>query len=66
MDGYCVYQGEAKCATAYFAKHGHEIRKSYNPADFFMKLLTINYPKSEEDLQKIQAYDEFYAAEIRD
>lgn len=31
-----------------------------------MKLLTVNYPKGEEDLQKIQAFDEFYAFDIRD
>ena len=64
MDGYCVYQGEAKDATQYFAKLGHKIHKAYNPPDFFMKLLTINYPKNDDDIRKIAEFDEFYASNL--
>lgn len=45
----------------YFAKHGYIIQKSYNPADFYMKLLTVNYPKKEEDLERIEKFNTMYA-----
>jgi ABC-type multidrug transport system ATPase subunit len=60
MDGYCVYQGDARDSVAFFAKHGHQLREKYNPADFFMKLLTINYPKEENDVRKIEEFTTAY------
>jgi hypothetical protein len=31
-----------------------------NPSDYFMKRLTINYPKSDKDLRKIEYFKESY------
>jgi ABC-type multidrug transport system ATPase subunit len=49
MDGYVVYQGRAKDSTSYFATIGFQCPTRSNPADYFMKVLTVNYPKAESD-----------------
>lgn len=40
-----------------------------NPADFFMKVLSVQYPKKEADIKKIEflknAYDEKIAANLK-
>ena len=54
MDGYIMYQGKAKDSTAYFASIGHQCPLQSNPADFYMKVLTVNYPKQAEDENKIK------------
>ena len=38
----------------YFACIGYESGKFENPADFFMKILYCNYPKTVEDEAKLQ------------
>jgi hypothetical protein len=48
-DGYIVYQGEAKKSSIYFEKIGFQIPTFANPSDYFMKRLTINYPKTDID-----------------
>lgn len=60
MDGYCIYQGGAKESVEYFRKNGFEMKKAYNPADYFMKILTVNYPKKEEDLERIDKFNTMY------
>ena len=52
-DGNIVYQGDAKASPAYFNQIGLKIPKRCNPADYFMKTLSINYPKQEADEEKI-------------
>jgi hypothetical protein len=60
-DGNIVYQGLANQAPRYFADSGFEFTKFSNPADIFMKVLSINYPKQLIDIEKldklIQNYD---------
>ena len=60
MDGYIVYQGKAKDSTSYFATMGFNCPSRSNPADFFMKVLTVNYPKEEDDEKKIQNIYQHY------
>lgn len=53
MDGYIVYQGIARDSTKYFNELHLTCPPRTNPSDFFMKVLTINYPKTAEDEDKI-------------
>ena len=50
-DGNIVYQGLAQDSAAYFGIG----KGSYlNPADYFMKELSVNYPKKQADFEKIK------------
>ena len=51
-DGYIVFQGIAKDSAQYFNMRV-DSGKCLNPCDFFMRELSINYPKKEEDEAKI-------------
>jgi len=51
MDGYIVYQGLTKDSTSYFAKMGMICPSRTNPSDYYMRILSVNYPKTEEDEQ---------------
>jgi hypothetical protein len=53
-DGYTVYQGLAKNSPAYFNSLGFSASTFSNPADVFMKVLSINYPKRDDDEAKIE------------
>lgn len=53
-DGNIVYQGIANKAPLYFKTIGFKFGKYANPADIFMKVLSINYPKREEDIKKLE------------
>ena len=48
-DGYIVYQGDAKGSVEYFKKIDRPMPQFANPADFFMKILAIKYPKKKDD-----------------
>ena len=52
-DGYIVYQGEAKKSPLYFSSIGFYCPTFANPADYYMKRLSINYPKTQFDEDKI-------------
>lgn len=52
-DGHIVYQGMATESTNYFKSMGYKVRQFDNPTDVFMRILSINYPKNEEDESKI-------------
>lgn len=52
-DGNIVYQGDAKASVKYFESTGYPVPQFANPADYFMKILSIRYPKQEEDVNKI-------------
>ena len=45
-DGYIVYQGPADKSASYFNLEGGKVNKYLNPCDKFMRILTINYPKT--------------------
>lgn len=53
-DGNIVYQGIANQAPNYFSSIGFQFGKFSNPADIFMKVLSVNYPKRSEDEQKLE------------
>ena len=48
-DGHIVYQGPPLEAPAHFAKGNLMFPKFTNPADYAMKLLSVSYPKKDED-----------------
>lgn len=52
-DGHTVYQGIANRAPRYFEGCGHEIATFANPADIFMRIISVNYPKESKDEEKI-------------
>lgn len=53
-DGNIVYQGIANRAPRYFESIGFNIGKFSNPADIFMRLANVNYPKELEDEEKLE------------
>ena len=48
-DGHIVYQGPPLEVPAHFAKGDIVFPKFTNPADYAMKLLSVSYPKKDED-----------------
>ena len=64
-DGNIVYQGEARKSAAYFKNIGIPCPTYSNPADFFMRALTINYPKTENDIKKIDYISKQYEKHMR-
>ena len=60
MDGYIVYQGNAKDSTSYFSTVGFQCPNRSNPGDYFMKVLTVNYPKTEVDEHHITTLNDHY------
>lgn len=54
MDGYIVYQGACIDSTPHFAKMGMICPLQSNPADFYMRVLSVNYPKQASDEARVQ------------
>ena len=52
-DGHIVYQGPAVESSNFFGLTGNEKTKYLNPCDYFMKELAVNYPKTDDDEEKI-------------
>jgi hypothetical protein len=48
-DGHIVYQGPARDSTQHFNKINLRCPVTSNPADYFMRILSVNYPKQQED-----------------
>lgn len=48
-DGHIVYQGDAKKSIEHFRLINMPLPRFANPADYFMKVLTVRYPKRAED-----------------
>ena len=59
-DGHIVYQGDAKDSMDHFSQLGVKSSKFSNPADIFMRVLSVNYPKTQEDERKIQGFIDQY------
>lgn len=59
-DGYIVYQGLAKYSSQYFKSIGWEMPLHTNPADYYMTVLAISYPKNKQDIKKIKALKKHY------
>ena len=62
-DGYIVYQGPADKSASYF-NMSDKTNRYLNPCDYFMKVLTIDYPKSQVDEAKIDRYARVYRKEL--
>lgn len=45
QDGHMVYQGTAKDSASYFGSIGYQCKRTQNPADYYMRILSVNYPK---------------------
>eukprot|EP00347_Sterkiella_histriomuscorum_P009865 403339578 len=65
-DGYIVYQGQAKLSHEYFSQIGFQCPKYKNPADYYMKEFSVNYPKSEADENKIAHLRDSYNSRMAD
>lgn len=65
-DGYIVYQGLAKYSSQYFKSIGWEVPHHTNPADYYMTVLSISYPKNKADLKKIKALKKHYDGTLLD
>jgi hypothetical protein len=60
MDGHIVYQGLPLESTLHFAQIGILCPLRSNPADFYMRVLSVNYPKTSEDEEKIKTVVNHY------
>lgn len=56
MDGNIVYQGDALNSILYFKQMDFVCSSTTNPADFYMRILSVNYPKTPEDEKKILTF----------
>ena len=64
-DGHIVYQGIANRAPKYFKMLGYELKARVNPADSFIKVLAVNYPKTDKDEEKIKKLlDGYYKFQV--
>lgn len=63
-DGYIVYQGIANQTPSYLQGLGFKFGRFANPADIFMRVLTINYPKKDEDISKIDNLVSSYKSKL--
>ena len=57
-----MYQGDAKKSVNYFSMINRPVPRFCNPADFFMKILSINYPKQQADEEKLEYLNRNYHA----
>ena len=55
QDGHIVFQGTTQRSQKYFSEQGYKIARYSNPADIYLKILAINYPKTDHDIQKIKS-----------
>lgn len=63
-DGYTVFQGDAAESMEYFKTLKFDVPRLCNPADYFMKVLAINYPKRKEDDDKLEKLNQAYRFSI--
>jgi hypothetical protein len=68
-DGHIMYQGEAKESASYFKQVGIPCPKYANPSDFYMKVMTVDYPKTLSDEKKVAflalKYEQILASKIQ-
>lgn len=63
-DGNIVYQGDAGESVHHFKQIGFPLPQFANPADFFMKVLSVRYPIQKEDQDKIDKLNRNYRSLI--
>ncbi len=64
-DGHIVYQGAPELVPDHFAKGNIIFPKFKNPADIAMQVLSVNYPKTALDNQKVDALVKLYDKELK-
>jgi ABC-type multidrug transport system ATPase subunit len=64
-DGYCVYQGEAKMSAQYFRDLKFRLPTFSNPADTYMRILAVNFPKTEKDERKLAYFNSNYDKKLK-
>lgn len=64
-DGYCVYQGEAKMSAQYFRDLKFRLPTYSNPADTYMRILAVNFPKLPKDDRKLAFFNSHYDKKIK-
>lgn len=63
-DGFTVFQGDAGESMEYFRTCKFNVPKRCNPADFFMKVLDIKYPKQPDDHAKLDLLNRSYRFQL--
>lgn len=63
-DGFIVYQGDAAGSMDYFKGLKFEVPRFANPADFFMKVLSVKYPKQADDEKKLEHLTNSYRFQL--
>jgi hypothetical protein len=63
-DGNIVYQGVANESPVYFESIGLPLGRFANPADSFMKVLSVNYPKLKADEEKLDLLVRSYKSKL--
>ena len=58
--GNIVYQGDAKYSARYFQKQGFKIPEYSNPADTYMRILSVKFPLTDKDEKKIEFFNANY------
>ena len=51
-EGNIIYQGAASRSESYFRKCGYPLPRYKNPADSFMKILSISFPPTPEETSR--------------
>ena len=59
-EGHVVFQGSVMRSKQYFESIGHKIKPHSNPVDHYMRLLTINYPRKQIDIARIDKFVQKY------
>jgi ATP-binding cassette, subfamily G (WHITE), eye pigment precursor transporter len=63
-DGFTVFQGDAAESMDWFRALKFNVPKMCNPADFFMKALSIKYPKQKDDTDKLDMLNRAYKFQL--
>lgn len=63
-DGFCVYQGDAKLSAQYFRDLRFHMPDFSNPADHYMRILAVSFPKNEKDTRKLEFFNQNYDKKI--
>ena len=55
-----MFQGSAMRSRQYFKKIGHPLPAFCNPADAYLRILQVSYPKTAEDVLRIEGFVDNY------
>lgn len=58
--GHIVYQGDAKLSAPYFRSIGFKLPEFSNPADTYMRILSVHFPPTPKDKRKTDFFVKCY------